>query len=52
MFNFDGHRLQFCSYSDIANQRPTWIAQTCMDRERRSLNIWLLNEQYYITISV
>ena len=50
MFNFNGHTLQFCSYSDIENLNPIWVAQTCMDKEGRSLNIWSVNDQYYITI--
>lgn len=50
MFNFNGHTLQFCSYSDIDNLNPIWVAQTRMDKESRFLNIWSANGQYYITI--
>lgn len=50
MLTFNGHKLQFCSYSDIEKEKPIWVAQTRMDNRGRSLNIWKVNEQYYVTI--
>jgi hypothetical protein len=51
MLTYQGKALKFCSYSDIEAQNPTWVAQTKMDEHMRCLNIWKIEEQYYITIA-
>lgn len=50
MLTYNGNKLKFTSYSKIENSNPKWIGQTTMDEFGRSLQIWKINEDYYITI--
>lgn len=51
MLTYNGESLKFTSYSKIENEDPKWIAQTRMDEFGRTLQIWLVGEQYYVTIA-
>lgn len=50
MLTYNGNKLKFVAYSEIESLNPKWVGQTRMDEFGRSLQIWEVNSQYYITI--
>ena len=47
---YRGKPLKFCSYCTIEDKNPIWIAQTRADEYGCTLQIWQVDENYYICI--
>lgn len=50
MLTYNGKQLKFTSYSKIEDKNPKWVAQSCMDEFGRSLQIWEVEGEYFVTI--
>lgn len=51
MFTYQGKSLKFCNFSDIEKSNPTFVAQTKLDENMRTILVWRVEEQYYMTIA-